>query len=96
MKTNDLSGTRLVRRYGVHGAKLFARLWFPVLYLALVGLSAALWYFGPEFAIGWRRTLIGCLVGALVVFAASLLTRMRLQYLAAIERLEGGAPAREF
>jgi hypothetical protein len=88
MKTSDISQTPLVRRYGVRGAKLFARIWFSLLYFFLIGLTAILCVVGPEFAAGWRRIFVGCLAGGLVVFAASLLTRMRLEYFAAIERLE--------
>ena len=88
MKTCDISQTQLVRRYGVRGAKLFALLWFPLLYLALIGLAAGLWFVGPELIAGWRRIFAGCLWGMLVVFAASLLTKMRLEYLSAIKTLE--------
>ena len=96
MKTMDISDTPLVRRYGLRGAKLFARLWFPLLYVSLIALTTCLWVVVPEFALGWRRAFSGCLVGGLVVVAASLLTRMRLEYLAAIEVLETqGRPARE-
>ena len=72
----------------VHRAKIFARIWFPLMYAFLIALTAALWIVGPEFAAGWRRVSLGCFVGGLIVLAASLLTRMRLEYLAAIERLE--------
>ena len=88
MKTSDTSETELVRRYGVRGAKLFARIWFPLMYVFLIALSACLWVVGPEFIAGWRRIFFGCLISGLIVVAASLLTRMRLQYLAAIERFE--------
>ena len=88
MKTADISQTPLVRKYGVGGARLFARLWFPVLYVFLGALVAALAVVGPEVPGGWRRVFIGCLAGGLVVFATSLLTRMRLEYLAALQRLE--------
>jgi hypothetical protein len=88
IKTTDISQTPLVRRYGARGAKLFARIWFSLLYVFLIGLTATLPVVGPELAAGWRRIFVGCLAGGLVVFAASLLTRMRLEYFAAIERLE--------
>jgi len=88
METPNISQTPLVRRYGTRGAKLFARLWFPLLYAMLIALNATFWIVGPEFRPGWRRTLFGSVVGTLTVVAASLLTRMRLQYMAAIERLE--------
>ncbi len=70
----------------MRGAKLFARLWFAFLYVILIALTAALPVVGPEVPVGWRRAFLGCLFGGLVVFATSLLTRMRLEYLAAIER----------
>lgn len=88
MNTPDISQTPLVRRYGLRGASLFARLWFPLLYLALVGLGATQWFVGQDVVKGWRRVFIGCLSAALVVTAASILTRMRLQYLAGIEMLK--------
>ena len=88
MRTSDISNTPVVRNYGVRGAKLFARFWFPLLYVLLIAPAAALWALAPELATGWRRTFFGCLVSGLTVLAASLVTRMRLEYLAAIERLE--------
>jgi len=91
MKTSDISQTPLVRRYGLRGAKLFARLWFLLLYVVLVALAAALPAVGPEIVAGWRRIVVGCIAGGLIVVATSLLTRMRLGYLASIERLEAGA-----
>ena len=36
-----ISETRLIRRYGVRGGKLFARLWFSLLYVFLIALAAA-------------------------------------------------------
>ena len=93
MKTSDISKTPLVRQYGVRGAKLFARLWFPFLYVLLIAPTAALWSVAPELAAGWKRIFFGCLVGGLTVLAASLLTRMRLGYLADIQRLESGGKA---
>lgn len=88
MKTSDISNTHWVRKHGLHGAKRFARLWFPFMYAFLTAVAAASWVVAPEFATGWKRIFIGCLAGGLVVLAASRLTRMRLQYLAAIDRLE--------
>jgi hypothetical protein len=93
MKTSDISNTPFVRKYGVRGAKLFARFWFPLLYVLLIAPTAALWALAPELATGWRRIFFGCLVSGLTVLAASLLTRMRLGYLAAIERLEAAERA---
>ncbi len=93
MKTPDISQSPLVRRYGVRGAKLFARLWFPFMYLGLVGLATGFWFVGPELISGWRRTFLGCLSETLIILAASLLTRMRLHYLSGIEMLEGTAGA---
>ena len=77
----------------MRGAKLFARLWFAFVYAFLIALIAALPVVGPEVPVGWRRVFIGCLAGGLIVFATSLLTRMRLEYWAAIERLEAGRRA---
>ena len=89
MKSCDISQSALVRRYGVRGAKLFARLWFPLLYFVLICLGAAFCFVGPE-VVGWRRIILAGISGALLVLGASLLTRMRLNYWAAIEQLEQG------
>jgi hypothetical protein len=72
----------------VRGARLFAQIWFSLLYTFLTAIAAGTWIISPEFAGGWRRILVSCFAGALIVTAASLLTRMRLDYVAAIERLE--------
>ena len=88
MKAPDISQTPMVKRFGVRGAKLFARIWFSIMYLALVAITAGFLIVWPEVIEGWRRIFVGCFVGALVVFAASLLTRMRLKFLAEIEQLE--------
>lgn len=93
MKTSDISQTVLIRRYGIRGGKLFARLWFSLLYVLLIALAASLPLVGPEVAAGWRRIVLGCIAGALIVLAASLLTRMRLEFLASLERLEAGEKA---
>src|SRR5260370_24938269 len=74
MKTSDISDTPLVRKYGVRGAKLYVRLWFPFMYVLLIALTSALWAVVPEFAVGWKRIFLGCLVCGLTVLAASLLT----------------------
>jgi len=87
MKTSDIADTPLVRKYGLRGAKLFTRLWFPFMYLLLVAVVAALWTVTPELVTGWKRIFSGCLVAALTVLAASLLTRMHLDHSAAFERL---------
>ena len=89
MKTADIAQTPIVKRFGVRGAKLYAKMWFSILYLMLIALTAGFfWFVGSDFAEGWRRLVVGCVVGTLVVVATSLLTRMRLQFLAEIEQLE--------
>lgn len=94
MKTADISQTPLVRKYGVRGAKLYVRLWFPFMYFLLIALTAGLWAVVPEFATGWKRIFLGCIVCGLTVLAASILTKMRLEFLAAVELLETrGKPA---
>ncbi len=93
MKTTDISDTPLVRRYGVRGAKVFARLWFPLLYAFLISLTTGFFVVGPEFATGSQRIFTGFMAGVLIICAASLLTRMRLEFLAAIERLESRGKA---
>lgn len=88
MKTPDLSETSLVQKYGARGARRFAKIWFPTLYVMLTASTAGLWVFGPEFTGGWQRPVLGFLMATLVVTAASVLTRMRLEFLAGIEQLE--------
>lgn len=88
MKSSEISQTPIIKRFGVRGAKFFAKIWLSMMYLALVAVSAGFWVAGPEFAAGWRRIFVGCFVGALVVVGASLLTRMRLKFLAEIAKLE--------
>jgi len=88
MKMSDISETQMVRRYGLRGAKLFAWIWFPLMYVFLIAVTAGLCTVGPEFVAGWRRVFFGFFIGALAVVAASMLTRMRLEYLGAIERIE--------
>ena len=74
----------------MRGAKLYVRLWFPFMYVLLIALTSALWAVVPEFAAGWKRIFLGGLVCGLTVLAASLLTRIRLEFLAAVELLETG------
>ena len=93
MKTPDLSETTLVRNYGALGARRFARIWFPALYAMLTASAAGLWIFGSEFTVSWQRTVLGFLIATLVVTAASVLTRMRLEFLAGIEQLEAQSNA---
>ena len=88
MKTTDISKSPIVKRFGAHGARLYGKVWFFLLYLMLVALTAGFCSVGPELAAGWRRIFVGCFVGALVVFVASLLTRMRLKFFAEIAELE--------
>ena len=40
MKAYDISDILMVRKYGVRGAKMCARLWFPVTYFLIAALSA--------------------------------------------------------
>jgi hypothetical protein len=88
MKAPDITQSPMFKRYGVRGLKLFAKIWFPVLYLMLIAVTAGFLIVGQEFAGGWRRIFLSCFVGTLIVFASSLLTRMRLKFLAEIEQLE--------
>ena len=88
MKTPDLSVTSLVRKYGAHGARRFAKTWFSATYAMLTAAAAGLWILGPEFTGGWKRPVFGFIIATLVVTAASVLTRMRLEFFAGIEQLE--------
>ncbi len=88
VKTPDTAQKELIRRYGVRGVKVFAGIWFAVLYGMLTACGAGLWMLAPEATDTWRRVLFGTLVAILVIVAASVLTRMRLRYFAGIERLE--------
>jgi len=94
MKTMHIADSLVVRKYGVRGAKIFARLWFAYIYALLIGVNAAAWVLAPELATGWGdRIFMGCLFGGLTVLAASLLSRMRLQFLAEIKELESRGKA---
>jgi hypothetical protein len=95
MKTYDISDGPLVRKYGVRGARIFSRLYFPFLYVLLAAVNAASWVLAPELATSrGDRVFFGCIFGGLTVLAASLLTRMWLGLLAEIKELErrGKAP----
>ena len=61
------------------------------MYSLLAAFSAGFWVLSPdspEFTGTWRRAFLGSLVTVLVIIAASVLTRMRLEYLGGIEQLE--------
>lgn len=89
MNASDISQTPIVRRFGVRGARLWAKVWFSVMYLMLAAVAVGLCLVGPElFAAGWRGIFAGCLAGALLVFATSFLTQMRLRILAELAELE--------
>ena len=88
MKTPDLSKTPFVQKYGVRGARWHGRICFAALYAMLTAITAALWIFSPEFEGTWRRAILGILIAILVVIAASVLTRMRLEFFAGVEQLE--------
>lgn len=94
MKTHDLSQTPIVRRFGTRGARWFARLWFPVLYIQLAVLTAGLWFISPEFTETWQRISIGSFTAILVITAASRLSRMRSEYFASLEQLEAAQSLR--
>jgi len=59
----------------------------------LTASTAGLWVYGPEFTGGWQRPILGFLVATLVVTAASVLTRMRLEFLAGVEQFEAKTKA---
>jgi len=88
MKTPDISKTLIVKTFGARGARRFAAIWFPALYAMLTVSTAGVWIIRPDFADRWPTTILGLLIAVLVVTAASLLTRMRLEFFAGIERLE--------
>ncbi len=73
---------------------MFARIWFPALYLQLVVLATALWIYSPESTVTWQRICVGAFATVLVVAAASRLSRMRLEYMASLEQLEAAQRAR--
>jgi len=90
MKPTDVAQTPIMKRYGARGARIFGRIWFSTMYLALMAIVAGWWMLGPEMAAGWRRAVAACFVGALAVLATSLLTRMHLKYRAEIDQCESG------
>lgn len=94
MKTFDISDAPVVRKYGVRGAKVFARLWFSFMYVLLIAVTAASWVLAPEMATSrGDRIFLGCVFGGLTVVAASVLTRMFLGLLAEIKQLESRGKA---
>jgi hypothetical protein len=95
MKTHDISQTPLVLRFGVRGARLFAGIWFPIVYLAIIALVAKLWMVSGEVVEGPRRFIFGGLVAGFAVMATAFLTKMRLEFRSSIEELERqGTPPR--
>jgi uncharacterized membrane protein YdjX (TVP38/TMEM64 family) len=89
METSDISDSMLFRKCGLRGAKIFARLWFPFLYFLLVAVNAGASVLFPKMATSrGDRILLGCVVGGLRVLAASVLTRMCLEFLAEVKELE--------
>jgi integral membrane sensor domain MASE1 len=88
MKTPDISKTPIVKKFGARGARRYAIVLFAALYAMLTASTAGLWIMSPEFPDTMPRAILGSLIAVLVVAAASLLTRMRLEFFAGIETLE--------
>ncbi len=85
MNTSDISQTPIVRRFGVRRARIWGKVFFSIMYLMLAAIAVGWSSAGPAlFAAGWRGILAGCFVGSLLIFATSLLTQMRLKFLAEI------------
>jgi hypothetical protein len=91
---SDISNNILVRKYGVRGAKIFACLWFPFMFVLLTTVNVASWVVVPEIATSrGGRFFFGCIFSTLTVVAASILTRMCLDFLREIKELESrGTP----
>lgn len=87
MKTHDLSSTHLVRRFGPRGARVFGRIWFFFVYAGLIGLCTTFCISVGKFTDNQSRLYMGLLASSLIVIATSLLTKMRLEYWASVERL---------
>ena len=62
---------------------------FIFLYAMLIGSAAGLWTYSTEFTYAgtWDRLLIGSLISLLIVIAASVMTRMRMEFFAQLSRL---------
>jgi integral membrane sensor domain MASE1 len=88
MKTTNLSNMPFVQKFGARVVRRYAIIWFAALYALLTASTAGLWLISPDFTGTWLRAILGSLIAVLVVVAASLLTRMRLEFFAGIERLE--------
>jgi hypothetical protein len=90
MKTSDLSKTPIVKKFGVRGARWYGRILFTWLYAMLIFSTARLWIYYPDFTFTgtWRKVIFGSLIAALLVVAASVLTRMRIKFFTGIEQLE--------
>lgn len=54
----------------------------------LICFTARLWVHSQDFTVAeaWRRIVFGLIVAVLVVVAASILTKMRIEYFTSIER----------
>jgi hypothetical protein len=92
MKLSDLLWTPIVRRFGARGARWYGRVVFAWLYAMLIFFTARLWIHSQDFASAGtvRGVLFGSIVAVLVVVAASMLTKMRIEYFASIERFVSG------
>jgi hypothetical protein len=85
MKTTGTMQTPVMKRFGPRGARVFGWLWFSAMHLMLIAVVVGWWMASAEIPGGWRRVVAGCIVGSLIVLAASLLARMRLKYFGEIE-----------
>jgi hypothetical protein len=88
MKNPDIAESLIVKKFGACGARRFAWIWFAAMYAMLTASTAGFWIFSPEFTDTLPRVILGSLIAVLVVSAASLLTRMHLEFFAGIQRLE--------
>jgi uncharacterized BrkB/YihY/UPF0761 family membrane protein len=90
MNTSDVSETPIVRWLGPRGARWYGRVLFTVLYATLIFFAARAWIYkqDPGVTENWRRVVLGSIVAALVVIAASVLTQMRIGFFVELDQLD--------
>ena len=83
----DLTKTALYDKFGIRGLKLFARIWFPIVYGFLLVLAALTeWHF--LFLPASRSLFISVLIIVLVLIALTILTKMFREFTEGIHLME--------
>jgi hypothetical protein len=82
----NLTRSPVFKKFGVRGLKLYAMILFSVFYLMLIAITAGFCIYSSDFED--CRISVSWFAGVLIVFSASLLTRMHSHFQADIKRLE--------